>query len=91
MFKNIFVFLMISVFASSAFAEAVTKDVTSQFNLPESMKNCTIIMMKSSNFIPTVLFVTQCPNSKTETTTGGKNPVRVISNSIDNETVELKQ
>jgi len=85
MFKKIMMFLMLSLVTSVAFAERVTSDVTSMFNLPASMKNCTITVLKSDGFIPVVLYVTQCPNSKTETVIHGKNPVRVLSHSIDSD------
>lgn len=82
MFKKVMMFLMLSMVTSMAFADRLTQDVTAAFNLPDSMKNCTITFLKSDGFIPTVLYVTQCPNSKTETTLSGKNPVHVVSNSI---------
>lgn len=78
---------MLSMVTSVAFAERITSDVTSMFNLPANMKNCTITLLKSDGFIPVVLYVTQCPNSKTETVLHRKNPVRVLSHSIDSDSL----
>lgn len=85
MLKKVIIFFMLSVVASIAFAERSSVDVTSQFDLPDNMKSCTITMMKNDMATPVVLYVTQCPNSKTETVRQSKHTVRVLSHSIDSE------
>lgn len=85
MFKKFIIFFIFSIFASMAFADRESVDVTSQFILPYNMKNCTITLMKNDMATPVVLYVTQCPNSKTETVSQSKKPVRVLSYSIDSD------
>ena len=85
MFKKFIIFFIFSIFASMAFADRESVDVTSQFILPYNMKNCTITLMKNDMATPVVLYVTQCPNSKTETVRQSKHTVRVLSHSIDSE------
>lgn len=94
MFKNIFIFFMLSVLSSVALAEPRTGISTNQYKLPETMKNCTIYTMIGSNFTSKTLYVTHCPDAKTETQTTGKFPVHVISgdvnsSSVNSETIDL--
>lgn len=78
-----FAFLsVLAVFAQSAYAAKGSVDLTPEFDLPASMKGCSIIRLKNDDFNAIVLYVTHCPNAKTDTTLPGKNPVHVISNSI---------
>jgi hypothetical protein len=86
MLKKMFLFAVFALFANFAHAAKSSVDITSEFDLPNSMSGCSIIRLKNDDFNATVLYVTRCPNAKTETTLPGKNPVHVISNSIiDNE------
>ena len=82
MFNKFFLFSIVALFATFAHASKESVDVTSEFNLPESMKGCSIIRLRNDNFVPVLLYVTRCPDAKTETNRLGKNPVYVISNSI---------
>ncbi len=82
MFKKMLLVAMCSVFASAAYAEKGYKDMTSTFELPPHMKNCTITRLENDSFVARVLYVTTCPDLKTSTTRAGKNPVTVNSASI---------
>lgn len=82
MFKKMLLVAICSVFASAAYAEKGYKDMTSTFELPPHMKNCTITRLENDGFVAKVLYVTTCPNLKTSTTTADKYPVTVNSNSI---------
>lgn len=82
MFKKMFLFAVFALFANFAHAAKSSVDITSEFDLPNSMSGCSIIRLKNDDFNATVLYVTRCPDAKTETTLPGKNPVHVISNSI---------
>lgn len=88
MFKNIFLIIILSFFSSFSFAEPVLKDMTTEFKLPEAMKNCSIYYLKNDGFIPRSLYVTHCPNAKAETVRNGKHPVRVISTDINSSVTE---
>jgi hypothetical protein len=92
MFNKFVLFSIVALFTTFAHAAKETVDVTSEFNLPESMKGCSIVRLRNDNFVPVLLYVTRCPDAKTETTRSGKNPVHVISNSIldSDSSVELK-
>lgn len=84
MFKNVVIFLISTVFSVIAFAEPATKDITSSFDLPPSMKNCTIYSMRNDSSILYIkLYITHCPDAKTETVHSGKNPVNVLSADIN--------
>lgn len=82
MLKKMFLFAVFALFANFAHAAKSSVDITSEFDLPNSMSGCSIIRLKNDDFNATVLYVTRCPDAKTETTRPGKNPVHVISNSI---------
>lgn len=82
MFKKMLLVAICSVFASAAYAEKGYKDMTSTFELPPHMKNCTITRLENDGFVAKVLYVTTCPNLKISTTTADKYPVTVNSNSI---------
>lgn len=78
---------MIFLFSAFAFAEKQTEDMTARFILPASMKKCSIHRLESDGFNSRVLYVTTCPDKKTETTMPGKHSTHVLSNSIvDGET-----
>lgn len=85
MFKKMLLVAMCSVFASAAYAEKGYKDMTSTFELPPHMKNCTITRLENDSFVARVLYVTTCPTLKTSTTMAGKHPVTVNSGSIMDE------
>lgn len=82
MFKKMLLVAICSGFASVAYADKGYKDITSTFELPPHMKNCTITRLENDSFVAKILYVTTCPDLKTSTTTAGKNPVTVNSSSI---------
>lgn len=82
MFKKMLLVAICSVFATAAYADKGYKDMTSTFELPPHMKNCTITRLENDSFVARVLYVTTCPDLKTSTTTAGKHPVTVNSASI---------
>lgn len=84
MFKKFILASMIFFFSAFAFAEKQTEDMTDRFLLPAAMKNCSIHQLISDGFNSKVLYVTTCPDKKTETTSPGKSSTHVLSNSILN-------
>lgn len=82
MFKKMLLVAFCSIFANVAYADKGYQDITSTFELPPHMKNCTITRLEDDSFVARVLYVTACPTLKTSTTRTGKHPVTVNSNSI---------
>jgi hypothetical protein len=82
MFNKISLFLMCILFSVYSYAVQGYKDITASFQLPEHMKNCTIVRLENNDFIATVLYVTTCPDQKTATSKVGKAQTNVVESSL---------
>jgi hypothetical protein len=80
MFNKIIVTIVLSFLTSLSYAaNKNTVDVTSEFIMPDDMKDCKIYRMNSDGFGSVFLYVTRCPNGKTETTKLDKTSTTVLS------------
>lgn len=67
----------------SANAATVT-NITEAYELPSEMSDCKIFYLKGGGFYYSSLYVTQCPNSKTNTSyKSGKTEVNIVNGDSD--------
>ena len=79
-FMSVVFFSMISLSATAATFTNITED----YELPSEMSDCKIFYLKGGGFSYSSLYVTQCPNSKTNTSyKSGKTEVNIVNGDPD--------
>lgn len=87
--KKIFIGLFFMVVSSTAFG-AMYRDITSEYALPPSMKDCRVFYLHGGGFSFSTLYAIQCPDSKVSTQfKSGKADTFVDSQKSHQETIEL--
>ena len=80
MIKKMTFCILLSLFSTFSYAvDKNTVDVTAEFIMPQDMKGCKIYRMNSGGFGAVFLYVTRCPNGKTEITKLDKTSTTVLS------------
>ena len=87
--KKIIVSILFFVFSSNSFGANYT-NITSQYALPPSMKDCQIYYLRGGGFNYSSLYTIQCPNSTVDTEfPSGKSQISVSSSKKKPVTVEI--
>lgn len=74
---------VITMSSTSAFA-GYASDITSEYSLPSEMEGCKIFYLHGGGFSYQSLYVTKCPNAKTDTSfKSGKTQNTVLSGDSD--------
>lgn len=83
MLKKVVSVVFFSIISLSATAATFT-NITKDYELPSEMSGCKIFYLKGGGFSYSSLYVTQCPNSKTNTSyKSGKTEVHTVNGDPD--------
>lgn len=87
--KKIIIGVFFMALSSTTFA-AMYRDITSEYALPPSMKDCHVFYLSGGGFYYNNLYAIQCPDSKVATQfTTGKSQTFVGSQKKPPKTIEL--